>query len=168
MHPYVRLAIDAIREHVVSGSIKEMGDPIPDDFNKTAGAFVSIKKDGRLRGCIGTIAPTEKNLAAEIIRNAIASSSHDRRFSPVEEEELESLAVSVDVLSEAEDIDSPDELDPKIYGVIVSSGQNRGLLLPDLDGIDTPEQQIDICRKKGGIEPEEDITLQRFKVERFR
>jgi AmmeMemoRadiSam system protein A len=168
MHPYVRLAMEAIREHVVGGEVKEPPYPLPDEFKKAAGAFVSIKKDGELRGCIGTITPTEKNLAAEIIRNAIASSNHDRRFTPVTEEELESLTMSVDVLSAPEDIDSPEDLNPKIYGVIVTSGEKRGLLLPDLAGIDTPERQIEICRKKGGIGPEEEVKLKRFSVERFR
>ena len=168
MHPYVRLAMEAIRGHVSSGAKKEPPDPLPDEFNKTAGAFVSIKKNGKLRGCVGTIMAAEDNLAAEIIRNAIASSAHDTRFQPVAEEELESLTLSVDILSEPEDIDSPQDLDPKKYGAIVTSGERRGLLLPDLPGIDTPQQQIDICRKKGGIGPDEDVTLKRFSVERFR
>lgn len=168
MHPYVRLAMETIREHVLHGIKKNPPDPLPEEFKKAAGTFVTIKKEGALRGCIGTVLPAEKNLAAEIIRNAIASSTYDSRFSPVAEEELENLTLSVDVLSEPEDIDSPGGLDPKKYGVIVTSGQNRGLLLPDLAGIDTPEQQIDICRKKGGIGPEEEIRLKRFTVKRFK
>ena len=119
-----------------------------------------------MRGCIGTIASTQKNLALEIIHNAVSAVSKDPRFDPVEEDELQYLDINVDVLGEAEPIKSLSELDVKKYGVIVQSGYKRGLLLPDLDGVDTVEQQVDIARRKGGISPGEKIDLFRFEVVR--
>ena len=142
---------------------------LPEEMiNTRAGAFVSIRKAGQLRGCIGTILPVRDSLASEIIANAISAGTADPRFSAVTEDELEDLVYDVDVLSEPEAIDSPAELDVKRYGVIVSSedGHRRGLLLPDLDGVDTVEEQISIARRKGGISPEEKIKLQRFEVTR--
>ena len=140
---------------------------VPDELlNRQAGAFVSIHKFGGLRGCIGTIAATQKNLAQEIINNAVSAVSKDPRFDPVTEDELKYLDINVDVLGDAEPIKSPAELDVKKYGVIVQSGYKRGLLLPDLDGVDTVEQQIDIARRKGGIAPDEKIELFRFEVVR--
>ena len=131
-----------------------------------AGAFVSIHKHGKLRGCIGTIAPTAENVAKEIIRNAISASTQDPRFDPVTEEELKWLEINVDVLGEPERISSLAELDVRRYGVIVSCGHKRGLLLPDLDGVDTPEQQVSIAMKKGGIRENEPYVLERFEVVR--
>ena len=134
---------------------------------RRAGAFVSIHENGALRGCIGTIAATRGSLAEEIVSNAIAASTRDPRFYPIEADELDKLEISVDVLGEAEPVDSPEELDVKRYGVIVSKGSRRGLLLPDLEGVDTVEQQIDIARRKAGIYPEEDgVKLFRFEVVR--
>ncbi|MBQ1534762.1 MAG: AmmeMemoRadiSam system protein A, partial [Erysipelotrichaceae bacterium] len=162
---YVRLAYQAVDYYVLHRRYL----PIPEDIDeeltgRRAGTFVSIHKEGLLRGCIGTIAPTRKNVAQEIIANAVSACSRDPRFSPVSEDELKDLEISVDVLGETEDVSSPDELDVKRYGVIVSCGERRGLLLPDLDGVDTVEEQIDIARKKGGIGKDEDYTLQRFEV----
>ena len=133
-----------------------------------AGAFVSIHKHGRLRGCIGTIYPTTENVALEIIRNAISASTQDPRFDPITADELKWLEINVDVLGEPERIASMDELDVKRYGVIVSYGQKRGLLLPDLDGVDTPEQQVSIAMQKGGIREDEPYSLERFEVVRHR
>ena len=162
---YVRLAYQAVDYYVLHRRYL----PIPEDIdeeliNGRAGTFVSIHKEGLLRGCIGTIAPARDNIAQEIIANAVSACSRDPRFSPVSEDELKDLEISVDVLGETEDVSSPEELDVKRYGVIVSCGERRGLLLPDLDGIDTVEEQIDIARKKGGIGKDEDYTLQRFEV----
>ena len=112
---------------------------------------MSLHKDGRLRGCIGTIAPTEETLAREIVQNAISAGTRDPRFPPVQAEELDRLEYSVDVLGRPEPVNSLDQLDPKTYGVIVSYGRKRGLLLPDLDGVDTVEEQVSIARRKGGI-----------------
>ena len=165
--PYVKLARKSIESYVKTGEIADMPTDIPSEItNQRAGAFVSLKKDGRLRGCIGTFLPVQQNLAMEIWGNAISACSRDPRFDPVEEDELPDLVYSVDVLSAPEPISSPSELDPKVYGVIVSCGSRRGLLLPDLAGVDTVEEQISIARQKGGIRPDEKISLQRFRVVR--
>ena len=140
---------------------------LPKELTDTrAGAFVSIHKFGKLRGCIGTIAPTKRNLAEEIIKNAVSASSEDPRFEPIEPDELKWLDISVDVLGEAERINSKAELDVKRYGVIVESGYKRGLLLPDLDGVDTVDDQIDIARRKAGIPEGSSMDLYRFEVVR--
>ncbi|MBR4760632.1 MAG: AmmeMemoRadiSam system protein A, partial [Lachnospiraceae bacterium] len=132
-----------------------------------AGAFVSLHKEGQLRGCIGTIAPTRENLAKEIIENAISAAVHDSRFMPVTEDELDKIEYSVDVLGEAEDIDSEEMLDVKRYGVIVTKGGRRGLLLPNLDGVDTIEEQLSIAKRKAGLKADEKgCSLQRFEVVR--
>ena len=133
---------------------------------RRAGTFVSLHKDGNLRGCIGTIMATRRNIAEEIIENGISACSRDPRFLPVTADELSSLEISVDVLGDLEPIDSPEELDVKRYGVIVSRGRKRGLLLPNLDGVDTVEEQIRIARQKGGIGESEPYTLERFEVVR--
>ncbi len=163
--PYVRLARYSLEHYVKTGRPAPLpSDLLPELKETRAGAFVSLHAFGRLRGCIGTILPVQENLGAEIIHNAVSACSRDPRFPPVRENELETIEYSVDVLTAPEDIDSPDMLDPKIYGAIVSCGSRRGLLLPDLEGVDTVEQQLAICRQKGRIGPEEKVTLQRFKV----
>jgi AmmeMemoRadiSam system protein A len=133
-----------------------------------AGVFVSIKEKGELRGCIGTFAPTRKNIAEEIIANAIAAGTEDPRFPPIEAWELKDLEISVDVLSQPEKVNSPSELDAKKYGVIINAGGVRGLLLPDLEGVNTPEEQISICRRKAGIGENEPVELFRFGVKRYK
>ncbi len=148
--------------------LEKEGVTIPPELQDTkAGAFVSIHKQGMLRGCIGTIAPTTPSLAQEIINNAISASTRDPRFDPIREEELAWLEINVDVLGEAEPIDSRSELDAKRYGVIVSTRDGRrGLLLPDLDGVDTVDEQVSIAMRKGGIAEHENYSLQRFEVVR--
>ncbi len=164
---YVRLARASAEQFVKNGSVMPLPDWLPAELlNAQAGAFVSIHKFGALRGCIGTTGPTQKNLALEIIHNAVSAVSKDPRFEPVEEDELKYLDISVDVLGEPEKIKSESELDVKKYGVIVQSGYKRGLLLPDLDGVDTVEQQVSIARRKGGIAPGEKVELFRFEVVR--
>ena len=164
---YVKLARASAEYFVKNGDIMPLPDWVPAELlNKKAGAFVSVHKFGALRGCIGTIASTQKNLALEIIHNAVSAVSKDPRFDPVEEDELQYLDINVDVLGEAEPIKSQAELDVKKYGVIVQSGYKRGLLLPDLDGVDTVEEQVDIARRKGGIAPGVKIDLFRFEVVR--
>jgi AmmeMemoRadiSam system protein A len=165
--PYVRLAIDIIERFVKTGKIMAPPKGTPAEMlEKRAGVFVSVKKDGALRGCIGTIAPVRKNIVLEIIENGVSAVSRDPRFPPVEEEELEALTYSVDILSPPESIDDPGGLDVVKYGVIVSCGNRRGLLLPNLDGVDSVEEQIAIALRKGGIQPHEPYTLERFEVER--
>ena len=163
----VTLARNSIEGYIRHGIMIEVPEKLPEDLTtRRAGAFVSIHEHGRLRGCIGTILPVEKNLAREIIRNAVSAATRDPRFDPIREEELPWLEINVDVLGEPEPIDSTDQLDVKRYGVIVSHGRKRGLLLPDLDGVDTVEQQVAIARQKGGIREEEACTLERFEVVR--
>src|SRR4030043_2338318 len=137
------------------------------EMKKRAGVFVSIKKHGELRGCIGTFLPTRANVAGEIVANAISSATQDPRFMPVGASELDDLEYSVDVLTGPEPVRSVDQLDPKKYGVIVECGFRRGLLLPDLEGVDSVEEQIRICRAKAGISAGEPIKLYRFQVNRF-
>ena len=162
---YVKLAKRSLESYILRGETIRVPEDLPAEmFQQRAGAFVSIHKFGKLRGCIGTILPTTDCVAEEIIENAISASTRDPRFSPIEAEELPFLEINVDVLSEPEDIDSMDELDVKRYGVIVSCGGRRGLLLPDLDGVDTVEEQVMIAMQKGGIRQGEKISLQRFEV----
>lgn len=164
---YVRLARKTIEKYIISGRKPEVTEDLPAELReRRAGAFVSIKKDGQLRGCIGTIQATQPDLAREIIENAVSASVRDPRFSPIEPEELESLVISVDVLGDTEKISSPEELDTKKYGVIVTKGRKRGLLLPNLEGIDTVEEQIAIAKQKAGIGEYEEVELERFEVVR--
>ncbi len=164
----VRLARSTIESYIRNEAIvKEKEEGLSEDFKRRAGAFVSIHEFGYLRGCIGTIAPTCKNLYEEIMGNAISASTRDPRFDPITESELSDLDINVDVLSEPSEISSPDMLDVKRYGVIVESGYKRGLLLPDLEGVDTVEEQISIAKRKAGIpENEKNIRLYRFEVVR--
>lgn len=166
--PWVKLARQSVETYVRTGYRMELPEDLPDELYRTrAGAFVSLKEEGRLRGCIGTVAPAASCLAREIMDNAVSAAARDPRFSPVREEELERLVYSVDVLGETEPIVSLEELDVKRYGVVVSRGRKRGLLLPDLEGVDTPEEQVAIAKRKAGIpEDEEDVRLERFEVVR--
>jgi AmmeMemoRadiSam system protein A/AmmeMemoRadiSam system protein B len=166
--PYVQLARATIEAYVSTGKKISIPVTVPKEMvSKRAGTFVSLKEHGQLRGCIGTIGPVRENIAAEIIGNAISASTQDPRFSAVRPEELPDLVYSVDVLGPIEDIDSPEQLDVKRYGVIVTKGGRRGLLLPNLEGVDTIPQQISIACEKAGLAPNEtDIKLQRFEVVR--
>ena len=158
-----------MKSYIRTGRKIQIPEGLPEEMLDTAaGAFVSIHKQGKLRGCIGTIEATRDNVAEEIINNAISASTEDPRFSAITEDELKWLEINVDVLGEPEYIHSMDQLDVKRYGVIVSKGYRRGLLLPDLDGVDTPEQQVAIAKQKAGIRPDEDVKLQRFEVIRHR
>ncbi len=167
-HPLVTLAAQAIETFVSKGKVLASPAKLTPEMQGRAGTFVSIHlKDGSLRGCIGTIGPTQNNVAEEVIHNAIEAAENDPRFSPIRENELKSLEISVDVLTEAVPITSAAELNPKKYGVIVKSGRRRGLLLPALEGVDTPEEQIAICRQKAGIGATEPVELFRFEVIRY-
>ncbi|MBA7688016.1 hypothetical protein ES703_96490 [subsurface metagenome] len=152
---------------VKEGKIPEPEELTPEMKQKT-GVFVSIHKFGQLRGCIGTFEPTQDNVAEETITNAISSATRDPRFPPVTPDELSDLSYNVDVLTTPEPIASKDQLDPKKYGVIVEAGIRKGLLLPDLEGVDTVDYQIEICCQKAGIAADEPITLYRFEVKRYK
>ena len=166
--PYVQLARKTVEMYVRDRVKPEVPAGLPPEMLSTrAGAFVSIHEHGKLRGCIGTIAPVRNCVAQEIIDNAVSASTRDPRFDPITADELEWLEISVDVLGEAEPIASPAELDVKRYGVIVTKGTKRGLLLPDLDGVDTVEQQIAIAKSKAGIADwDKKVQLERFEVVR--
>ena len=164
---FVKLARASVESWVRDRRVLPLPADLPAELRaRRAGAFVSIHKNGQLRGCIGTISAAEDCLGQEIIQNAVSASSRDPRFSPITPDELRYLEISVDVLGDAEPVDSPDKLDAKRYGVIVSRGRKRGLLLPDLDGVDTVEEQIRIAKKKAGIREDEDCSLERFEVVR--
>ena len=166
-HPLVELARKSINSYVRDDVTLDAPAQLTDEMKQKAGVFVSIHKGDDLRGCIGTFAPTKENIAKEIIANAISAAVQDPRFPPIEEDELDALDISVDVLSSSEPVKNLAELDAKKFGVIVKSGYIRGLLLPDLDGVDTPQQQIDICRRKGGIGEREPVELFKFSVNRY-
>jgi AmmeMemoRadiSam system protein A len=141
--------------------------PDEDFYRRRAACFVSLKKQGDLRGCIGTLIPAEPDVGREIARNAHSAAFQDPRFSSVRPDELASITCSVDVLSEAEDC-RLDALDPSRFGVIVSLGFRRGVLLPDLPGVDTVERQVGIALQKAGITPDEPFAVERFTVDRYR
>jgi len=165
---YVKLARETIDNYIKQGKIITPSLGLPEEMiNQKAGVFVSLKKNGNLRGCIGTFMPTQENIAQEIIKNAISAAVDDPRFSSVNVSELEDLSISVDVLSAPEEVKDISQFDPKKYGVIVSSGYKKGLLLPDLEGVDTVEYQIDIAKRKAGIYPDEKVKLYRFEVQRY-
>ena len=163
---YVRLARHAIETIVHTGKNAELPQGLPPEMSERAGVFVSLKKDGELRGCIGTFEPTAKNIAEEILQNAASAALRDPRFPPVKKEELDALVYSVDVLTEPELVAGADALDAKKYGVIVEYRARKGLLLPDLDSVDTVEEQLRIARQKGGIPADAPIRIWRFTVER--
>jgi AmmeMemoRadiSam system protein A len=161
----VTLARRTIEEYVRSGAVPGRPSLSDEALPPRAGAFVSIHEGGRLRGCIGTIRATQPTLADEVVHNAVEAATRDPRFPPVGADELDSLDIQVDVLHDAEPCVAAD-LDPSMYGVIVSCDRRRGLLLPDLEGVDTVDEQIAIARRKAGIAAHEKVRLERFKVDR--
>jgi AmmeMemoRadiSam system protein A len=163
----VSLARRSLEAYVRCGRIIEPDD-VPPEFSSLAGVFVSIYSRGRLRGCIGTIAPTKGSAALEVVENAIAAGTQDPRFPAVRAWELGSLTYSVDVLGEPEPVSGLGDLDARVYGVLVEKGDKRGVLLPGLDGVDTPAEQVAIASQKAGLRPgEHGVRLYRFKVTRF-
>jgi len=167
VHPIVKLAKDTVESYVREGNIAQLKE-LTAEMTERAGVFVSIHKHGQLRGCIGTFEPTKANVAEEIIANAISSATRDPRFPPVAASELDDLEYNVDILTEPEPVEDESQFDASRYGVIVESGFQRGLLLPDLEGVDSVERQIEICRLKAGIAADQPVTLYRFQVRRFK
>jgi len=169
LHPLVQLVKETIENYVRHGKTITAPEELTPEMERRAGTFVSIHKHGMLRGCIGTIEPTQTNVAQEVIQNAISAATQDPRFPPIVSEELADLDIKVDVLGEPEPVESLEELDPRRYGVIVKSTRDwrKGLLLPDLEGVDTVEYQVDVARLKAGIGPDEPIELYRFEVVRY-
>jgi AmmeMemoRadiSam system protein A len=169
MDPYIKLAKQAIEAYIKNKALLPISPDLPEEMLKNqAGVFVSLHlQDNSLRGCIGTFVPTQENIAQEIIYNAIAAATQDPRFPPIKITELPKIIYSVDILSASKNISKDKLSDPKKYGLIVSAKDDRrGLLLPDLPGVDTIEEQIKICRLKAGIGPMESINFQIFTVER--
>jgi len=167
-HPLVKLAQDSVELYVRERRVLavDSGDLTP-EMREKAGVFICLKVRGMLRGCIGTFEPCEQNVAQEIIRNAVSSATADPRFSPVRADELADIEYTVDVLTAPEPVKGMADLDPKRYGVIVQAGRRRGLLLPDLEGVDTVEYQVSIAMQKAGIMPGTPVTLYRFEVKRY-
>jgi len=168
-NPYITLAKNTIETFIKEGKVITPPPDLPREMlEKRAGTFVTLhkKSTGELRGCVGTFIPTCKNVAAEIIQNAISASTKDPRFLPVSQAELPDLEVKVDILSSPEPTEE-DQLDPKKYGLIVKGrGGQTGLLLPDIPSVVTPAQQIQICKQKALINEDEPVELFRFTVER--
>lgn len=171
MNHYVQLAKSAVEEYVKNGKTMDVSDNLPSEFyEKNHGVFVSLHMGKELRGCIGTHSPAHKNLAEEIIMNAVAACSRDHRFIPISADELADLSVEVSLLGESEKISDMGELDPIKYGAIVKCSDGRcGLLLPALEGVDTAEQQILIACQKGGINPamDKNMEIYKFSVEKY-
>jgi AmmeMemoRadiSam system protein A len=167
MHPLVRLAKRTVESYTKKGEVIRP-KRLTAEMKQQAGVFVSIHKLGELRGCIGTFEPHQANVAEEIVTNSISSAIRDPRFPPVTKDELKHLEYSIDVLTRPEPVASQDQLDAKKYGVIVEAGWRKGLLLPDLEGVDSVEEQVGICRLKAGIEPDEEVKLYRFEVKRYK
>lgn len=163
----VRWARMILENYITTGKIPELPLEMAELRHQNAGAFVSLKKNGQLRGCIGTILPAYGDLAEEIAGNAVSAGTRDPRFIPVEEHELDNLVYSVDIMGKPESC-TREDLDPVKYGVIVNRGNKRGLLLPDLEGVDTVEQQISIALQKAGISADEEYKIERFKVTRHK
>ncbi len=167
MHPVVELAKKAVEEYIRYGKTLPVPKDLSPEMSEKAGVFVCLKMHGQLKGCIGTFMPCYGTVADETIRNAISAATQDPRFLPVGKDELPSLEYSVDILSPPEKIHDVRDLDPGKYGVIVVKGGMKGLLLPDLEGVDTAEEQIRIAKMKAGMGQDEDAEIYRFEVRRF-
>ena len=167
LHPIVQLAKNTVENFIQNQTISKPAE-LTDEMKQRAGVFVSIHKHGELRGCIGTFEPIMATVAEEIIRNAISSATEDPRFNKVTVSELPDLDYSIDILTSPIPVTDIKTLNPKKDGVIVQAGYRRGLLLPDLEGVDTVEQQINICRMKAGINPNEPIKVYSFQVRRYK
>lgn len=167
-HLIVQLAREAIKVHLEKGEIIRPSNALTHEMSERRGVFVSLKMNGRLKGCIGTYEPATSCVAEEVILNAISAATRDPRFMPVALSELKDIDISVDILTPPEPVKSISELDPKRYGIIVKSGFRRGLLLPDIEGVDTVEEQVEIARRKAGIGSTEPVELFRFEVRRYK
>ena len=168
MHPLVKIARDAIELYIREDkTLPVREEELSPELKKRAGVFICLKINGNLRGCIGTFQPTEHTIAHETVRNAISAATCDPRFPLVRPDELDRVEYTVDVLTPPEPVADAGELNPRRYGVIVQAGGRRGLLLPDLDGVDTAQDQISIAMQKAGIARGTPVNLFRFGVERY-
>ncbi len=169
MHPLARLAKETVELYIREKKVLDVDDEqqFDPEFRKPAGVFVCLKIAGMLRGCIGTFQPTESSVVRETVRNAISAATCDPRFACVRPGELSSIEYTVDVLTMPESVTARTDLDPKRYGVIVHAGGRRGLLLPDLEGVDTVDEQVGIAMQKAGIPPGTPVSISRFEVKRY-
>ena len=168
MHPLVKLAKDTVELYIREGKVTEVKEAdLPQEFKQRAGVFICLKIGGTLRGCIGTYEPTEPTIARETVRNAISAATRDPRFECVRADELDTIEYTVDVLTPPLKVADKSELDPRRYGVIVKAGARRGLLLPDIEGVDTVDYQVSIAMQKAGIAPGTPVELFRFEVKRY-
>ncbi len=168
MHPLIRLAKETVELYVREGKTRNVReDELTPELRQRAGVFVCLKIHGNLRGCIGTFQPTEQTIVHETVRNAISAAACDPRFACVRADELDAIEYTVDVLTPPERVTSMSELDPRRYGVIVQAGNRRGLLLPDIEGVDTVDYQISIAMQKAGIPRGTTVEIFRFEVKRF-
>lgn len=161
------LARRAVERYVEVGLLVDPPADLPSALRERSGAFVTLRERGQLRGCIGTLAPTHPDLAREIIACAVAAARHDPRFPAVRLDELPRLSYEVDVVRFLQAVEGPHALDPKLYGVLVEAEDRRGVLLPDIRGVDTVEQQLAIARRKAGLALDVPAQLYRFEVRRF-
>lgn len=168
MHPLVELAKKSVETYIKEKKVIDPPEALSPELKEKAGVFVCIKKHGKLRGCIGTYSPCCDNVVLETIRNAICAATKDPRFNIISEKELKDLEYSVDILSPPQKVTHLSELDPKKYGIILVSGNKKGLLLPDLEGVDTVQDQIRIAKMKASIEPDEDVEIYKFEVKRYK
>jgi len=165
-HALVALARQAIRHYLTAGAYLTPPAELAIEWRSPAATFVSLKRQGALRGCIGTCVATQPNVILEIIQNAVSAATADPRFPPVILDEMEGIDISVDILLPPERVENEAQLDPKRYGVIVRAGKRGGVLLPDIPQILTVERQMAIVRLKAGIRPDEPVELYRFEVMR--
>jgi len=162
------LARKAVTEYIISGKEAEINEEeLPEILKEKAGVFVTLKKNNKLRGCMGTFRPVQKNAAYEIVNNAMTAAENDPRFPEVNKEEINDIKISVDILSEPELVSDKSELNPEKYGILVKGGHQTGLLLPDLEGIETAEKQLNIAKRKAGLKEDAEVEIYRFTVSRF-
>jgi len=167
-HPFIALARQAIETYLETGRVISSPDPLPEEMAEPGAVFVSLHLvSGLLRGCRGTITPTEPNLAQAITQTAIASATDDPRFMPMSLTETGGLDIKIDVLGPMEPVTDISQLDEKKYGVLIQSGKRRGLLLPDIAAVDSVSRQLELVRQKAGIGPDEPVELFRFTVTRY-
>jgi AmmeMemoRadiSam system protein A len=166
------LARETVERYVRTGSVADppFGPSVepPAGLGEPSGAFVTLRLGGRLRGCVGTLASTRSDVAREIVAAAVAAASADPRFSPVRPDELAALDYEVDIVGAVEPVEGLEDLDPGRYGVLVEADGRRGVLLPDLAGVETAARQVDIAREKAGLAPGVAMRLSRFTVRRYR
>ncbi|HET8931947.1 MAG TPA: AmmeMemoRadiSam system protein A [Polyangiales bacterium] len=160
----LRVAREAIEQSLSGGDLPAY-TPLPEPWREPRGVFVTLRKQtGALRGCVGHLSPTGRTLLDEVAACAIAAAERDTRFRPVSARELPSLRIEISLLSPSEPVSDHSQLDPRRYGVIVSCGGARGVLLPDVEGVDTVEDQIRIAADKGGLPANRPWEIERFEV----